>query len=33
MIPIKEVEEIHKALIDAFGGSHGIRDFSSLDSA
>jgi 2-methylcitrate dehydratase PrpD len=26
MIPIKEVEQIHKLLIDTFGGSHGIRD-------
>lgn len=33
MIPLKDVEEIHKLLIDTFGGSHGIRDLSSLQSA
>ncbi len=33
MISIKEVEEIHKTLIDTFGGSHGIRDLAALDSA
>jgi len=33
MIPIKEVEQIHKILIDTFGGSHGIRDLSALQSA
>lgn len=33
MITVKEVEEIHKTLIDSFGGSHGIRDFAALDSA
>jgi death-on-curing protein len=33
MISIKEVEEIHKILVDNFGGSHGIRDMSALDSA
>lgn len=33
MISLKEVEEIHKQLIDTFGGSHGIRDFAALDSA
>jgi len=33
MIPIKEVEQIHKLLIDTFGGSHGIRDLSALESA
>ena len=33
MIPLKDVEEIHKFLIDTFGGSHGIRDLSSLQSA
>ena len=33
MISIKEVEEIHKTLIETFGGSHGIRDLSTLDSA
>ncbi|MEO7315095.1 MAG: type II toxin-antitoxin system death-on-curing family toxin [Ginsengibacter sp.] len=33
MISIKEVEEIHKKLIKIFGGSHGIRDLSALDSA
>jgi death-on-curing protein len=33
MISIKEVEEIHKTLVDTFGGSHGIRDMSALASA
>ena len=33
MIPVKEVEQIHKLLINAFGGSHGIRDSSALESA
>ena len=33
MISIKEVEEIHKTLIENFGGSYGIRDISSLESA
>jgi death-on-curing protein len=33
MIPVKEVEEIHKILIDNFGGSHGLRDLGGLESA
>ncbi len=33
MISIKEVEEIHRRLIDTFGGSHGVRDLAALDSA
>jgi death on curing protein len=33
MIPIKEVEQLHRILIDKFGGSHGIRDNSALQSA
>ena len=33
MISIKEVEEIHKKLIETFGGSPGIRDLSALNSA
>jgi len=33
VIPIKEVEQIHKLLIDTFGGSHGIRDLPALESA
>jgi len=33
MISVKEVEEIHKILIDNFGGAHGIRDLGSLESA
>jgi death-on-curing protein len=33
MISIKEVVEIHKKLIETFGGSDGIRDQSALDSA
>ena len=31
MISAKEAEEIHKILIDAFGGAHGIRDVDALD--
>jgi death on curing protein len=33
MISVKEAETIHKILIDAFGGSHGVRDLALLDSA
>ena len=33
MISVKEAEKIHKTLIETFGGSHGIRDSSSLESA
>ncbi len=33
MISVKEVENIHAILIDKFGGSHGIRDLGSLESA
>lgn len=33
MISIKEAEEIHKIVIENFGGSHGIRDVSNLQSA
>jgi death-on-curing protein len=33
MISVNEVEEIHKLLINNFGGSHGIRDLGSLESA
>ena len=33
MISVKEVENIHRILIDNFGGSHGIRDLGSLESA
>ena len=33
MIAIEEVQQIHKILIDAFGGSHGIRNISALESA
>ena len=33
MIPIKEVEQLHRILIDKFGGSHGVRDKSALESA
>jgi death on curing protein len=33
MISTKEVLKIHKLLIDQFGGSHGVRDKSSLNSA
>jgi death on curing protein len=33
MISVKEAEAIHKILIDAFGGSNGVRDLRLLDSA
>jgi death-on-curing protein len=33
MISVKEVEEIHKILVDSFGGSQGIRDMPALDAA
>ena len=33
MISIKEVQGIHKTIIDTFGGSHGIRDMFNLESA
>ena len=33
MIPVKEVELLHRILIDKFGGSHGIRDKAALESA
>ena len=32
MIPTKEVEQLHRILIDKFGGSHGIRDIVALES-
>jgi death-on-curing protein len=33
MISVKEVEDIHRILIDTFGGTHGIRDKNALESA
>ncbi|MBU2466062.1 MAG: Fic family protein, partial [Bacteroidetes bacterium] len=30
---MEDVLKIHKLLIDQFGGSHGVRDKSSLNSA
>ena len=33
MISVKEAEEIHRILINTFGGSHGIRDLNGLASA
>ena len=33
MILVKEVELLHRILIDKFGGSHGIRDIAALESA
>ena len=33
MIAAEEIEQIHKILIDFFGGSHGTRDLSALKSA
>jgi len=33
MIRLSQVDQIHKILIDQFGGSHGIRDYGTLSSA
>ena len=33
MISVVEVEQLHKLLIDQFGGSQGIRDMAALESA
>lgn len=33
MISQQEVEQLHKTLIDKFGGSHGVRDTNALQSA
>jgi death on curing protein len=33
MISVKEVEDIHKILVDTFGGSQDIRDIAALDAA
>jgi death-on-curing protein len=33
MISTEDVLKIHKLLINQFGGSHGVRDFNSLNSA
>ena len=33
MITLSQVEQIHKILIDKFGGSHGVRDYGTLSSA
>jgi death on curing protein len=33
MISVTEVEQLHRLLIDNFGGSQGIRDRESLESA
>ena len=33
MIELEEIEQIHKTLIEFFGGSQGIRDLSALKSA
>ena len=33
MISTKEILTIHNELIDNFGGSHGVRDLTSLESA
>ena len=33
MISIQETEKLHKVLVDAFGGTHGIRDTDALQSA
>jgi len=30
MIAVKEVEKIHNALIESFGGAYGIRDINAL---
>lgn len=33
MISVREIDELHCVLIDKFGGTHGIRDASALESA
>lgn len=33
MISITEVRQLHKTLIDNFGGSYGVRDANALESA
>jgi death-on-curing protein len=33
MISVKEGEEVHKLVIEMFGGSHGVRDYNALNSA
>jgi death-on-curing protein len=33
MIPVREVEAIHRILIDKFGASYRIRDMAALKSA
>ena len=33
MISVTEVEQLHRLLIDNFGGSQGIRDREALESA
>ena len=33
MIAIEDVIRIHKVLVDQFGGTHGLRDKSALESA
>jgi death-on-curing protein len=33
MITIDEVQQIHQILIQHFGGIHGIRDMTALESA
>jgi death-on-curing protein len=33
MISLKEAEEIHRILINIFGGSYGVRDLNGLESA
>jgi len=33
MISKDETKKLHDTLIDTFGGTHGIRDFSALESA
>jgi len=33
MIEISEVLQLHKTLVDHFGGAHGVRDLSALESA
>jgi len=32
-LSLAEVAELHRLLIEAFGGSHGIRDLGALESA
>lgn len=33
MITVEDVQQVHRTLIENFGGSHGIRGLAALESA